>query len=197
MRKTESDYWDKVAIEVKGNGAGELTDNIWKRCEIIRRILKHRPANARILEIGVGQGLTAAVINLALLGNMKYVATDVSPAFCQFVSEKWHIPVVHTDILKLPDGPFDMIWAFDTLEHVRHEDRAAGYAEINRVLAENGIILLNLPLSESEHVDEFEWGITDQSVTDLAKSVNGRISNWEMYAIEEIGRVYAWVEITR
>ncbi len=197
MRQSEKDYWDQVAVEVKGKNSGELTDNIWKRAEIIRRILKHRPVDARILEIGVGQGLTAAVLNLALLGNMKYIATDVSPAFCQFVSDKWKIPVVNTDILALPDGPFDMIWAFDTLEHVRHEDRAAGYAEINRVLADTGVILLNLPLSESAHVDEFEWGITDQSVAELAKAVNGRISVWEMYEVHEVNRLYAWVEIVR
>jgi SAM-dependent methyltransferase len=197
MRETETAYWNHVATQVKGKGTGELTDNIWKRCEIIRRILAHRPIDASILEIGVGQGLTAAVMNLAMLGHMKYVATDVSNEFCEFVATKWKIPVVHTDILKLPDGPFDMIWAFDTLEHVRHEDRAAGYAEINRVLAPDGIILLNLPLSESGHVDEFEWGITDQSVTELAKAVGGRISKWEMYSVEEVGCVYAWVEIVR
>lgn len=197
MRPEECAYWDDVAVRVKGNGKGELNDNIWKRCAIVSRILAHRPVKARILEIGVGQGLGAAVVNLCTLGNLNYTGTDVSPEFCSFTSRRWKLNVAHTDIRRLPDGPFDMIWAFDTLEHVRPEERPAGYAEMNRVLAEHGVILLNVPLNESFHEGEFDWGMKDREVFELAEACNARVTKWEPYSLDEVDRQYLWVEIQR
>jgi SAM-dependent methyltransferase len=197
LRPSESEYWDHVATEVKGKGVGDLNDNVWKRCAIVSRILAHRPIHARILEIGVGQGLGAAVVNLVTLGNISYVGTDVSVEFCKFVQRRWKLDVANTDILSLPDGPFDMIWAFDTLEHVRPEDRPDGYKEMGRVLAEHGVILINAPLDESKHESEFDWGMEDREVFDLADAVGGRISKWERYRVPEVKRDYLWAEITR
>lgn len=197
MRQSEADYWDHVAISVKGKDKGELNDNIWKRCEIVSRILSHRPINSRILEIGVGQGLGAAVVNLVTLGNIYYTGTDVSPVFCKYVGARWKLDVVNTDILKLPDGPFDMIWAFDTIEHVRPEDRKAGYKEMSRVLGKRGLIFLNIPLNESGHEEEFDWGITEREVFDIAEGTNTRVNKWEAYDIPEIERSYLWVELVR
>lgn len=199
MRDAESQYWDKVCQRLKTDANGNIIDNVRKRCEIVRRILAHRPFDARVLEIGVGHALTAHVVNSTLLGNLYYVGTDVSPEFCKAVQQKFRLSVVNTDIMALPtaDGGFHMVWAFDTLEHVRPEDRAAGYAEIARVLAPDGIVMLNLPLNESGHAEEFDWGITDQDVAELAKAIGGRVGKWEVYDIPEIERSYAWVEITR
>lgn len=199
MRAEESAYWDDVAVRIKGAtpGAANFNDNIWKRGEQVRRILRHRPVDARVLEIGAGHALAAATINLLYLKHLQYMGTDVSPKFCEFVSETWGLPMTNTDILALPDGPFDMVWMFDTLEHVRPEDRAAGYAEISRVLASRGFVLLNLPLDESSHKEDFDWGVHDTDVAELAKAIGGRVVKSEMYTLEEIGRSYTWVEIQR
>jgi SAM-dependent methyltransferase len=196
MRLDEAKYWDHVAVTVKGRDIGELNDNIWKRSEIVSRILSHRPIHARILEIGVGQGLGAAAVNLVTLGNIHYTGTDVSPSFCGFVQRRWKLDVVNTDVLNLPDGPFDMVWAFDTLEHVRPEDRAKGYAEINRVLARPGVVLLNVPLNESTHEEGFDWGYTEADVNELAQVCGAKVQT-EKYDIEEVGRSYLWVEMNR
>lgn len=197
MRPSESAYWDHVAKEVKGHGVGGITDNIWKRCMIVSRILAHRPIRKKILEIGVGQGMAAAVLNLVTLANIDYVGTDVSKEFCEFVSRRWRLPVVQTDVLKLPDGPFDMIWAFDTLEHVRPEDRPRGYAEIGRVLAPNGTILLNIPLSESRHDVEFDWGMKEREVHDIAEATSAFVTVYEPYDVPEVRCSYLWVELER
>lgn len=197
VRAEESRYWDHIAKNVKGQGAGGITDNIWKRCEIISRILKHRPVNAKVLEIGAGQGLTPAVISRALLGNFKYLGTDVSEEFCRFVIGRWGLSMVQTDILKLPDGPFDQIWAFDSLEHVRPEERPAGYAEMSRVLGPNGKIFLNVPLNESGHVAEFDWGMNEREVFDIAEATGTHVQVYEPYDIHEIERSYLWAELVR
>ena len=197
MRAEESRYWDHVATVVKGRGVNGITDNIWKRCEIVSRILAHRPVNARVLEIGAGQGLSPAVVNLVTLGNFHYTGTDVSAEFCAFVARRWRLDVVQTDILKLPDGPFDMIWAFDSLEHVRPEERQAGYAEMSRVLGPRGMILLNVPLDESGHVEEFDWGMKEREVFDIAEATGTVVYKYETYDIEEIQRSYLWAELRR
>ena len=197
MRPEESAYWDHVAVHVKGKGRGELNDNIWKRCEIVGRVLAHRPVHARILEIGAGQGLGAAVVNLCTNGRMQYTGTDVSAEFCKFVALRWKLNVAQTDILNLPDGPFDMIWAFDTLEHVRPEDRPAGYREMGRVLGPHGLVLLNVPMDESGHPDEFDWGMKEREVFDIAEATNTRVVKFEPYHIEEVGLSYLWAELLR
>lgn len=197
MRPEESEYWNYVCVTLKGQNKGEVSDNINKRCEIVSRILAHRPVKARILEIGVGQGLGAAVVNLVTLGNVSYTGTDVGPEFCEFVKKRWKLNVINTDILKLPDGPFDMIWAFDTLEHVRPEERKAGYAEMGRVLAAPGIILLNVPLDGSLHEQEFDWGMKEREVFDVAEATNTKVIKYDPYHIEEIGRSYLWAELRR
>jgi len=197
LRPEESAYWDEVAFKIKERGKGELNDNIWKRCEIVSRILSHRPIGAAILEIGVGQSLGAATVNLVTLGNMRYVGTDVSPRFCEFTKKRWRLEVVQTDVTHLPDGPFDMIWAFDTLEHVRPEDRPSGFQEMGRVLGKNGLILLNIPLNESAHDEEFDWGFTERDVIDLKDATHTRINKWEAYDVPEISKSYLWVELAR
>jgi SAM-dependent methyltransferase len=196
LRPEECAYWDHVATDIKGAG-DDPSDNIWKRCAIVSRILAHRPVRARVLEIGVGLGLGAAVVNLVTLGNLDYTGTDVSAKFCEFVGKRWRLNAVQTDILALPEGPFDMIWAFDTLEHIRKEDRKSGYAEMNRALAEHGVILINAPLDESAHEKEFDWGMNPREVFDIADAVGGIVTKWEPYSIEEVGRSYLWAEVTR
>lgn len=197
MRPEESAYWDDVAIAVKKVHKGGFNENIWKRCAIASRILAHRPIGRRVLEIGTGQGLGAAVVNLCVLGHMKYTGTDVSNEFCSYVTKQWKLATVQTDVLKLPDGPFDMIWAFDTLEHVRPEDRQAGYKEMARVLATDGMIMLNVPLNESGHDQQFDWGMEEKEVHDIAKATGAVITKYEPYDVPEVKRSYLWVEMER
>lgn len=193
MNMREVEYWNAV-----GDVAiSSRRENIFKRTEIVRRILARPPINERVLEIGVGKGYTAAAVGVACCGSMRYVGTELAPAFLEFAHEVSGHHMVQTDITALPDGPFDQVWAFDTLEHVKAEDRAKGYAEIDRVLAEHGMIVLNLPLGESLHVGEFEHGITDESVMQLATACRCRVIQWDAYRIPMLNIPYAFVVLKR
>lgn len=199
MRADECQYWDDVAVKkgVEGDFYANFNDNVWKRAEQASRILAHRPVNARVLEIGCGHGLLPVTIKGLMLGNFHYTGTDVSAKFCEFMKSRWQLNAVHTDITKLPDGPFDMVWLFDTLEHIRLEDREFGYAEINRVLADTGVVLLNLPLDDSHHADEFERGVSMRDCARLAEVIGGVVYKSEVYQIEEQKLSFCWVEIRR
>lgn len=195
--KIENDieqYWDKVAGQ---RTDGKFNDNIWKRSEIVRRILEWQPIGASILEIGVGNGLAAAVINLLTLGNIKYTGTDVSGVFADFVRKRWKLNIVKTDAGYLPDGPFDMVWAFDTLEHVHPGKRLEAYAEINRVLANPGLIMLNVPLSESQHDMHFDFPFGSSDIAQLANACGAHIAKCERYEIPDIDRAYQFVVLQR
>jgi len=192
MRQRESAYWDSVANSREG-----LNDNIWKRCAIVSRLLSHIPVGARILEIGVGQGLAAAVTNLITIGNIEYTGTDVSANFADFVAKRWKLNTVQTDILALPDGPFEMIWCFDSLEHVHPDDREAGYAEIARVFGEHGVILINAPMSETQHDLEFDHPFNEADILAINAACGTTITKYEPYHLEQVGRNYLWVEMTR
>lgn len=196
MRPEETNYWDGVALERCGNG--NLVDNIHKRGEVVRRILEHKPIGKRILEIGTGVGLAAAAVDLLTLGNIGYLGTDVSGEFCKFVCERWKLNMVHTDVCRLPvgDGCVDQVWAFDSLEHVRPEDRSRGWAEIARVLAPDGKVLINMPLDESAHDNEFDHQFGDRDVNDLAEAVGG-IAVAHRYEIPEQNLRFNFVVISR
>lgn len=194
MNPRESAYWDAEAA----NRSGLLQDNVWKRCEIVSRILRSRPVHARILEIGVGQGTAAAVTNLVTLGLIDYTGTDVSEAFCKFVHDNWRLNTVHTDVRALPDGPFEMVWCFDSLEHVRPEEREAGNAEIARVLDEHAVIMINAPWgNESLHDDEFDWPYDESDIIALQRATGTTIARWEHYSLTERVGSYLWVELAR
>lgn len=192
LRPEEMEYWDRVAEERCKKG---IKDNTWKRAEIVSRVLAHRPHSARILEIGVGQGLVAAAVNLTLMGYINYTGTDCSRVFADFTEQTWRLKTVVTDIRTLPDGPYDMIWAFDSFEHIRPEDREAGWRELARVIEKPALIMINNPLDESQHDPEFDWELDMADVQNLCTAVEGYVSKCDGYYLEEIQRWYQWIEV--
>jgi hypothetical protein len=138
---------------------------------------------------------------------MEYTGTDVSPDFCEFVSKRWRLNTVNTDIQTLPIGPWDMVWCFDCLEHVRPEDRRTGYEAIDSVLVkENGLILVNAPVANwnaerrealSGHGAEFDHVFNETDILELNRICGTSVQKWEPYFIEEVNCEYVWVELGR
>lgn len=188
----DAEYWDSVADEAFSRSIG----NPWRSSEITRRVLAYDHIGKSVLEIGVGMGSVASGVRSATMGTTKIVCTDLSSKFCEFVSGQG-FEACQTDIKNLPEGPFDFVWAFDTLEHVRPEDRACGYQQINKVLGRRGTILLHLPLSESHHDEGHDFGIGIGDVSELANATGTSITKWDAYAIPRIGRGYAFVALQK
>lgn len=173
----ESQYWDNVANAHRYH----IYDNVHKRIEIVRRVLAYNPINQRILEIGIGNGLAIGAILGCTLGNLIYRATDVSQVFVDRAKENLDVDVTCTDITSLPDGPYDQIWAFDTLEHVHPDDRSAGYLEISRVLDKHGLVLINNPTDESGHDSMFDHGFNHFDLAQLCDRSNLKLAHAELY----------------
>lgn len=194
LRDAEAAYWGHVARDIK-LADGEIVDNIWKRQALVRRLLDYNWIGEVVLEIGVGGGLTAAVLNLLTLGRMSYLGTDVAPEFCEYANRRWRFQMVMADVTSIPAEPaqFSRILAFDTLEHVLPEDREAGNKEIGRLIVPGGLVILNIPCDESGHQDEFDHGYTREDTEKLAKDADLKFVRWEPYSVDTPGMLLHYV----
>jgi len=73
---------------------------------------------------------------------------------CQFLNEVLHIPALQGSIteLEFEDNSFDLVCAFDVIEHVEDDSKAA--SEMLRVCKKDGLVFATVPafmLLWSEH----------------------------------------------
>ena len=108
------------------------------------------PARPRILNIGAATGRSSEW--LGELGDV--VSLEYDGDCCRLTRERTGLDIVEGTILDLPweSGSFDVVCAFDVIEHV--EDDAGGVAEMKRVCRKDGILFVTVPASPllwSEH----------------------------------------------
>jgi ubiquinone/menaquinone biosynthesis C-methylase UbiE len=197
LNQAEADYWDHVALEVVDlNKLKVKSDNFYKRRVILKKLLDFDFIHKSILEIGIGFATIAECLQAAYHRTINYQATDVSKVFCDFCFQKYGIPVKQAEVTELPypDASFDWVFAFDSLEHVRPEQRLAGYAEINRVMKNDACVVLNIPLDVSYHDKSFDHGYTYLDFVELLKVTNSRLAQFNVYGIQYVNMVrqFAW-----
>lgn len=183
-REREIAYWDDVAAQVF-DADGLIKANIHKAEQIVARILENVSMISQdVLEVGVGAGLVAGVLNMLTLGNWKYIGTDLSPEFAKRVRETYHINAVHADVTKLPgeDGQYTRIICLDSLEHVHPDDREAGYAELARVAKTGCVLIINMPLWEGFHDKDFDHPFGPDDFARLKKA-GFELVKYEAYSV--------------
>jgi trans-aconitate methyltransferase len=104
---------------------------------------RRRPASA--LDIGCGIGVQTAW----LASRVPHVAgVDIAPRNIRVASRLYeHISFAVCTLpgQALPEGPFELVTAFDVLEHLNGGDRAATFVRIADVLADDGVLAVNIP----------------------------------------------------
>lgn len=198
MRQAESEYWDKQA----STHLPKLTDNVQKRGALVEKLLKHGDLfKQRILEVGVGLGTAMAALQIVFLRNFNYAATDVSEVYTNLAKKRIGDQAFHTDICHLPetDGGFTRIIFLDSLEHVSPEDRAEGFKEVEKVMAEHCKILINLPCDEGSHDKEFDHPFDIHEIIQLADATKTEVVYLEKYQVMcNTGLInYKWVILER
>lgn len=95
----------------------------------------------KILNIGIATGATTEMLS----GFGSVTSLEYDEDCCKFVKETLDIPVVHGSILSLPfgDNEFDLVCAFDVIEHV--EDDKLAVAEMKRVCCDGGHVFVTVP----------------------------------------------------
>lgn len=124
--------------------------------------------NARILNVGAAFG--ASTIWLQQFGSV--VSVEISKECCDFVNEHLGLNFIQGSITSLPfkDGEFDLVCAFDVVEHVE-EDRLA-ISELHRVCKQGGYVFTTVPTfkflwSEHDVVNEHKRRYTMQNYLSL------------------------------
>jgi SAM-dependent methyltransferase len=113
------------------------------RRDIIMQVLRRyvqKDRTLHILNIGIAGGASSKW--LSELGNVTSVEND--PLFLEYLSSQ-HLPVTNASITDLPfaDDSFDLVCAFDVIEHVEDDTKAVD--EMFRVCKPNGKICVTVP----------------------------------------------------
>ena len=106
----------------------------------IRRIVPSQ-SQPSILNVGAATGGSLAWLSpLGKLTSLEFDADSVA-----FIRSRFNQPLTQGSILALPfgDGQFDVVCAFDVIEHV--EDDALAVSELNRVCRPGGSVLVTVP----------------------------------------------------
>lgn len=99
-------------------------------------------ADLKILNVGVATGHTSELLNE--IGEVTSLEFDDD--CCAFLNEELpELEVVQGSVLELPfdDNSFDLVCAFDVIEHVEDDTLAAD--ELKRVCSPNGHVVLTVP----------------------------------------------------
>lgn len=97
--------------------------------------------NLQILNIGVATGATSEM--LSVFGNV--VSLEYDKECYEFTKSKIQLPIILGSILDLPfeNQKYDLVCAFDVIEHVQNDDLAI--SEMKRVCKSSGFVCVTVP----------------------------------------------------
>jgi len=111
---------------------------------IVRALHRYAPDARRMLEIGCGTGFVLRAIARAFPGCV-LSGTEVLAAGLAFAAQR--VPgaeLFQMDARSIPyDGEFDVVGAFDVLEHIEEDEKVMG--EVHRSLRRGGSFVITVP----------------------------------------------------
>ena len=119
--KQNSAYVD-LALENVGKGV---------KLALADYVKQYQLQDKKVLEVGAGSGQLQDLV-------ADYTALDIAPEAKRY----FHKPFVAASAtgMPFPDGQFDTVWTFFTLEHIPHPEMAL--REMRRVLRPDGLLIL-------------------------------------------------------
>jgi 2-polyprenyl-3-methyl-5-hydroxy-6-metoxy-1,4-benzoquinol methylase len=104
-----------------------------------------------VLDAACGEGYGLAILQAA--GAASVVGIDVDPAVVAHARDRYKLDVVEADVAKLPfpDGEFDLVTSFETIEHVADPEQALD--ELARMLAPDGMLIVSTP-NAAEYLED-------------------------------------------
>lgn len=121
----------------------------------------------QILNIGAATGRSSEL--LSALGQV--VSLEYDRDCCLFTKEKLGIDIIQASVLDLPfeDGQFDLVCAFDVIEHVADDGLAV--QEMHRVCRPGGLICVTVPAYQ------FLWSQHDEVNQHFRRYTAGQLRN--------------------
>ncbi len=113
----------------------------------IQALIKEKtlPAQLKILNVGCGTGRSSEY--LSQYG--KVTSVEYDKFCCEFTTQKTGLEIINGDITQLPfaNNEFDLVCAFDVIEHV--EDDKKAMEEMKRVCKPDGVVFITVPAFQS------------------------------------------------
>lgn len=121
--------------------------------------LEHEIRNKRMLDLGVGGGRTTAFL-LGLTDD--YTGVDYVPAFAAHTAAKFPkariIAGDARDIDHAADGSYDFVlFSYNGLDSISHEDRLRVMTEVRRVLKPGGIFMFSSHNRDYRYFNRLPW----------------------------------------
>lgn len=156
-------WWFKARSRIIASHAAELVEGI---------------TYPEILNVGVATGATSGM--LEKYG--KVTSLEYDKDCCQFLKEQLDFDVIQGSVTELPfeNASFDLVCAFDVIEHVEDDSRAL--EEMVRVCKPGGKIMVTVPAfmslwSEHDEINHHFRRYTESSLKDLfAENKEGKIN---------------------
>ncbi len=177
------------------------------RLALAARETPHPPAGARMLEVGAGHGLFLAA---ARERGYDVTGVELSVNAAAHARDVLGLTMHSTQLEDAPlDGRFDVICAWDTLEHV--PDPVAFWRAVRERLADDGVVLFSTPyfsslparllrerwwtLKPTEHI----WHFTPQTHRTVAAAAGMRVTKviTSPLARANVGRLDSLVGVAR
>lgn len=137
-------------------------------------------ASLKILNIGCSTGRSSEY--LAQFGEVTSLEYDKE--CCDFTTEKTGLQIINGSITELPfdDKSFDLVCAFDVIEHVEHHEKAI--EEMKRVATINGILFITVPafMSLWSHHDEVNYHFRRYKIKEVHNLFSKKRDGVKMYS---------------
>lgn len=135
------------------------------------------PEGSRILNVGCGTGRSSQM--LQTFGEVHSIEYD-SECY-EFVKSRIGIEIIQgsaTD-LPYPDGSFELVCAFDVIEHIKEDEKAVN--EMARVCKNDGFIFITVPAlkilwGSHDEINRHERRYRLGQIRNLFKDMNGKLT---------------------
>jgi SAM-dependent methyltransferase len=135
------------ALTAPVGAVAPLTPNAWLRYDVIQRMLP--PGVGDVLEVGCGQG----ALGVRLAQRYRYLGVEPDQASCSVAQQRMSAAgrgeVRNTGVSALGAQRFDLVCAFEVLEHI--EDDAAALREWLARLRPGGWLILSVPAHQRRY----------------------------------------------
>lgn len=141
----KEDFTHKYTQEGSGIIGSRLLDNYFKA---VRELIadSNLGKGSKAIEIGCGAGYSTKIINNFLPKGTKLMASEYVDYLVPKAQElNPNVNIIQENIyeLKHKDNTFDIVFLLEVLEHLDYPERALN--EINRVLKDDGVLILGVP----------------------------------------------------
>jgi SAM-dependent methyltransferase len=148
-------------------GAVRSVDSAYFAAEL-RRTKRRFPSRSKVLEIGFGNG---RFLKFATDRGWDIIGTELNSALVEVASLKGFNVMHCSDLQDFPAHSFDLVVAFDVLEHLPNDLLSAMMAQIRRVLKEDGVLVARFPNGDSP----FGLAYQNGDMTHLSAIGSGKI----------------------